>query len=206
MAEKETEDHLLKIAAIMFRITTFFLSTLLLCWGCEKKLSEQEMRHYREKGAEISGLTYQKLSGTLVEKMQAGGIPEALAYCNAAAQDMTGEMAAMHGVSIKRTALKTRNQQNTPNQEELRILRGFQDLVDKGEDPGAIVEIDRDGNPHYYAPIRLEKRCLSCHGRLGVEVSPAVDSLIRSYYPKDMAVGFEENDLRGIWSIAFINQ
>ena len=190
----------------MIRITSLVFSALLLLAGCEKRLSEQEMLRYREKGEEITGLTYQKLSGTLVEKMQEGGIPEALAYCNASAQDLTGEMAAMHSVSIKRTALKTRNPKNKPNEEELRILQSYRELVEKGENPEPVVEIDRDGNPHYYAPIRLEKRCLSCHGRLGLEVSPAVDSLIRVYYPEDIAVGFEENDLRGIWSLAFINQ
>ncbi len=190
----------------MIRIKTLAFMTLLLVSGCEKKLSEKEILRYQEKGAEISGLTYQKLSGTLVEKMQAGGIPEALSFCNAAAQEMTAEMAAMHGVSIKRTALKTRNRKNSPNEEELHILQRFEGMIEKGEEPEAIVAIDRDGNPHYYAPIRLEKRCLACHGTLGLEVSPAVDSLIRSYYPEDMALGFQENDLRGIWSIAFINQ
>ena len=183
---------------------TLVVAGILLFTGCEKKMSEREKLSYREQGAEISRMTYEKLSGTLVEKMQAGGIPEALGYCNAAAQDLTLEMAEEHRVSIKRTSLMTRNQLNAPDEEELRILNLYRSEKEAGRFPEAIVEIDAGGNPHYYAPILLEKKCLPCHGRVGIEVPQAVDSMIRSYYPDDRAVGFRENDLRGIWSIGFL--
>jgi hypothetical protein len=60
------------------------------------------------------------------------------------------------------------------------------------------------GDRHFYAPIIVQKKCLTCHGEVGVDVTKKSDSIIESYYPKDLATGFKEGDLRGIWSITFI--
>lgn len=180
-----------------------FIGIAVLCFGCQRSLSEKEVEEYTEMGMKISQETYQKLSGALMEKMKAGGIPEAVKYCNAAALPLTQEISEAHNVHVKRTALRTRNQSNSPNEEELRILNYYKDLADKKQDLTPLVQLDQNGNPHYYAPIILQKKCLSCHGRLDKEVSRAADSIIKSYYPNDMALGFQENDLRGIWSISF---
>ena len=179
------------------------ITSAVLCTGCQKSLSEKEVQEYRESGMKIAKETYQKLSATLTEKMKAGGIPEAVQYCNTAALPLTEEISAKYGVQIKRTALRTRNERNSPDEEELEILNYYQTLSNKNQELKALVQLDKKGNPHFYAPIILQKKCLSCHGSLDQEVSRKTDSIIKSYYPNDMALGFQENDLRGIWSIAF---
>lgn len=40
--------------------------------------------------------------------------------------------------------------------------------------------------------------CLQCHGKL---MNPEVLKKIKELYPKDKAVGYSENEVRGIWSI-----
>ena len=42
--------------------------------------------------------------------------------------------------------------------------------------------------------------CLKCHGK---DIEPNVSALILKLYPNDLAVGYDENEVRGIWSIAF---
>ena len=62
---------------------------------------------------------------------------------------------------------------------------------------------ENDGKVHYYAPIRLQKKCVACHGISKKQISKKTDSILKSLYPNDKATGFKENDLRGIWSITF---
>ena len=44
---------------------------------------------------------------------------------------------------------------------------------------------------------------MKCHGTVGQEIANDTYTLIKEHYPIDAAVGFEEGDLRGIWSINF---
>ena len=44
--------------------------------------------------------------------------------------------------------------------------------------------------------------CLQCHGT-EKEVSPETYKAIKNLYPKDRALGYAENEVRGIWSIQF---
>ena len=76
-------------------------------------------------------------------------------------------------------------------------------VINKNTSPESIVELDQLGKPHYYAPILFEKKCLMCHGTVDRELTKKADSIIKSFYPNDLATGFSEGDLRGIWSISF---
>jgi len=184
--------------------TLIFMATAVLVLSCQKTLSDAEVKEFRDKGAKISQDTYQKLSGALMKSMKEGGIPEAIKFCNKAALPLTQEMSDVYKVHIKRTALKTRNENNSPNKEEVFILNYYKELAEKGQKPEPIAQLDENNDPHYYAPIILQKQCMSCHGTLDKEVSRTTDSIIKTYYPNDRALGFQENDLRGIWSITFL--
>jgi len=171
--------------------------------SCSKSLSKSEVEQYTIKGAEIAQTTAKKLGGTLVEKMKDGGVKEAVPFCNTTALPITEEMAYKFNVDIKRTSHLLRNQKNKPNEEEVLVLNNYSKLFANNKPMKPVVEIDKSGNPHFYAPIILQKKCLACHGEIGIDVTKKSDSIIESYYPKDLATGFKEGDLRGIWSIAF---
>jgi hypothetical protein len=171
--------------------------------SCSKNLTQKEIQVYTEKGNLIVKKTAGELSGELMTQMKTGGIPLAISYCNTAALPLTSAMSKAEGVQIKRTSHKVRNPLNSPSENELLILRKYQQNLASGIPLEPIVELNQKGVPHYYAPIMIDKKCLVCHGTLDQELSKAADSIIKSRYPKDLATGFKEGDLRGIWSISF---
>jgi hypothetical protein len=44
--------------------------------------------------------------------------------------------------------------------------------------------------------------CLQCHGKTE-NIQSEVRDKIKKLYPKDLAVDYGENEVRGIWSITF---
>ncbi|MCK5638203.1 MAG: DUF3365 domain-containing protein [Flavobacteriaceae bacterium] len=186
----------------MYKLTLLFISIAVLS-SCSKSLSKKEVEQYTIKGKEIAQTTAKKLGGTLVEKMKDGGVKEAVPFCNSEALPLTEEMGVKFNVSIKRTSNLLRNETNKPNDEEVLILNNYSKLFAENKPMKPVVELDNSGNPHFYAPIILQKKCLTCHGEIGVDVTKKSDSIIESLYPKDLAKGYKEGDLRGIWSITF---
>ncbi|MEN8187962.1 MAG: DUF3365 domain-containing protein [Bacteroidota bacterium] len=182
-------------------IFIFVLATLII--SCSESLSKKEVDSYTNQGNEIAQATMKKMGGTMVEKMKEGGVKEAVPFCNTKAIPLTNEMSEKFGVTIKRTSHRIRNEENRPNDEEQAILDKYIKLISEGKELNPVVELDNMGNPHYYAPIKIQKKCLTCHGEIGINVTKKSDSIINSYYPKDLATGFKEGDLRGIWSITF---
>lgn len=179
------------------------IALVLTLVSCKTGMSEQEKEKYTREGNEIVASAGQKLSSTLMTKIQEGGIPEAVGFCNQSALPITENMSAHHGAEIKRTSLKFRNPENAPTEGEKAVLNGFMETLARGDSLRPVVQLEKDGQPHYYAPILVEKKCLMCHGELNRELSVAVDSIIRSKYPEDLATGYSEGDLRGMWSITF---
>ncbi len=184
--------------------TAFALILLaLLITSCEPSLSDKEIRQYREDGDAIVKSASEKLSGTLMAKMKEGGATEAIGFCHQSALPITKKMSAYHDVEIKRTSLKVRNPDNLPNEEELKVLQYYEDRIAEGKELNPLVSLDRDGRPNYYAPIRVQMKCLMCHGTLNQELSAPIDSILKAKYPEDLAVGYKEGELRGIWSLSF---
>lgn len=181
----------------------FFLLLSMVLFSCSKSLTKKEVDLFEERGNLIVQKTASELSGNLMSKMKEGGIPLAVEYCNTAALPLTSKMSEAEKVTIKRTSLKTRNVLNDPNEDELKVLKKFASQIKKNTSPEPIVELDQSGKPHYYAPILVEKKCLMCHGTVDRELTKKADSIIKSFYPNDLATGFSEGDLRGIWSISF---
>jgi len=186
----------------MYKFAVLFLFSILIS-SCQTSLSDKELEAYKGKGLFISKSTGKELSETLMSKMKSGGLVEAVEFCNTAALPLTQQMSDKHGVLIKRTSLKTRNPLNNPSDNEISILKEFQANLDNGISLEPKIQLDQNGIPNYYAPILVEQKCLICHGTLDQELSRAADSIIKSHYPKDLATGFKEGDLRGIWSISF---
>ena len=182
---------------------SLLIVALFVLGSCSKSLSKKEIEQYTGKGKEIAQATAKKLGGNLVKKMKAGGTEKAIPFCNTKADPLTKEMSKKYNVDIKRTSHKLRNEINSPNKEETKIINRYKSLFDEGKPLKPIVELDKSGKPHFYAPIKLQKKCLTCHGSLTEDINVKTDSIIKSYYPKDLAVGFKEGDLRGIWSITF---
>lgn len=175
----------------------------LFLFSCQSGLSEKEIEKYSQQGDEIVQSAGKRLSSTLMTKIEESGISGAVGFCNLSALPITKEISANYGVEIKRTSLKIRNPKNRPSGEEVSVLNDFEERLNKGDALKPVVNLDREGRPHYYAPILAQKKCLMCHGELGKNLSVPVDSIIKSRYPEDLATGYREGELRGIWSVTF---
>ena len=187
----------------MKKILSFIGVVLLIFSSCQKGLTEKDKKEYIVKGKEIALNTAEHLEGQLTKSMKEGGVIKAVPFCNTMAMPLTVEMSEKNSASIKRTSHKVRNEKNSPNDDESRILKQYKNLLEENEPLRPVVELDESGKPHFYAPILLQQKCLTCHGVIGENVTSKTDSIIRSFYPNDIATGFTEGDLRGIWSISF---
>lgn len=164
-------------------------------------LSESESHLYRDQGVVIIAETQSALSSNLMAKMQSGGVPAAVPFCNVKAYPLTDSMATLHGVKIRRTALRTRNPQNNPTDTEKTYLDQFNQQIQAGEMPMPQVEAVSNQEVAFYAPIVLNALCTKCHGDLETEIGTENYALIQSLYPDDQATGFKDQELRGMWSL-----
>ncbi|MFO7673142.1 MAG: DUF3365 domain-containing protein [Lutibacter sp.] len=171
--------------------------------SCGNSLTENEKKEYASKGSEISQATFKALSEKLTEQMQLGGPAQALPFCNVEAIPLTQKLSEENNATIKRTSDKWRNPSNQPSERELEIINNYHKLIAEKQEITPIVEVDNDNKKHYYAPIIVKANCLACHGKVDEMVSVKTDSIIKSLYPNDKAIGYNEGDLRGVWSITF---
>lgn len=181
------------------------LISLIFITSCNKedKLSEIEVKEYIAQGKEIGQTTVKALGKNLMASMKKGGPKEAIPFCNAEASPIVKEMEEKFNVTIKRTSHKIRNEKSAPSTTEEKIITEYQTMMTKGEKLKPIVSKDDAGKVHFYAPIKLEGKCIVCHGTVGKEVSEETNRLIKSFYPNDTATGFKVGDLRGIVNITF---
>ncbi len=189
---------------ITYLMKNFFITliAIILFTSCQKenKLSDKEIAQYISKGKEIGKVTVQKLGGNLMKHMKSGGIKEAIPFCNTNANNLTNEIANKYHVSIKRTSHKLRNEANKPNKEEKIVLERYLAQIKNGEQLKPKIEKDKNGKVHFYAPMKLQGKCLACHGDIA---NTSTDSIIKSLYPNDKAIGFKNGDFRGVLSVTF---
>lgn len=179
------------------------MSITLLVVSCQNGLSEADKGEYLERGKKIAAATAENMLAEVGKNMKEGGVAQAVPFCNIHADGLTTELAEQNGVSIKRTSHLLRNEKNAPTTREQEIIAQFQKLQAEKQELSPVVEQNEDGTVQFYMPIKVAQKCTVCHGVLGETLTQAHDSIIKSIYPKDQAIGFREGDLRGIWSIQF---
>ncbi len=179
------------------------MSITLLVVSCQNGLSDADKQQYLESGKKIASATAESMLAEVGKNMKEGGVAQAAPYCNAHANELTLKLAKEHGVDIIRTSHLLRNGNNKPNEREAQIIEQYLKQATDKMELKPLVEQNADGSVQFYAPIQLAQKCTVCHGVLGETLSKENDSIIKTLYPKDQAIGFKEGDLRGIWSIQF---
>jgi len=130
---------------------------------------------------------FKKLSGRLMEVMKSQGPVAAIEVCSREASGIAESISESHCVKIGRTALKLRNPNNQPPYWVAPLMS------EEATEP-TFVDLP-GGHTGALLPIRLQSKCLTCHG--GDEIPDAVQSKLAEFYPDDKATGFKEGDLRG---------
>ena len=153
-----------------------------------KSLTKEDFKNIAEQ-------TKKNLVGNLTKQISENGAEKALEFCNVNAIPLTQKLEAENGVMVKRVSDKNRNPDNTANETELKIIEQFKTQLAKNEELKATME-----NGIFYAPITTNAMCLQCHGS-EKEMKPEVLAKIKSFYPNDKALGYKENELRGLMVI-----
>ena len=173
---------------------------LILLFACSTATDHQ----YIEKGKLIADDSFKILSGHVKSAIQEGGVGHAIQYCNLKANPLIDSLSKRNNVSIRRISFNARNPLNRPQNHEKEVLIGFANAHKEGRKSDPLVVIAQDGSHIYYQPIYISAPlCLTCHGNPGITIAQADYDLILSLYPADAAIGYQEGDLRGMWSITF---
>lgn len=165
----------------------------------EKYAEITTKKTYADIGLEYALETKKVLGKTLMGTIQKKGTIEALDFCNVQAMPLTDSMAVKYNASIKRVSDKNRNPNNKANAEELKYIAQFKKEMVQNQEIKPVV-IEKGNKVQFYYPIETNTMCLQCHGK---QIKPEVVTQILKLYPKDLAVGYNESEVRGIWSITF---
>ncbi|MDT7827476.1 DUF3365 domain-containing protein [Pricia sp. S334] len=157
-------------------------------------------KDYAEIGMEYAVSTKAALGKNLVGAIQEKGTLGALEFCNIQAMPLTDSMAVAHKAIIKRVSDKPRNPNNQANAKELEYIEAFKSTVASGKKVEPIVNQENDQVDFYY-PITTNTMCLQCHGKPEEQIEPATMAKLQDLYPEDQAIGYTENEVRGIWAI-----
>jgi hypothetical protein len=114
------------------------------------------------------------------------------------------EIGGKLGIELSRTALRTRNPTNEPDDWEVRQMELFEFSREAGLDPATmeVAEIVSEGQKQVFRwirPIVMEEMCLACHGE---EIDPRLITLIGQEYPLDEAIDYHETELGGAYSVS----
>lgn len=185
-------------------LLSFTVATI--CISCNSKKTLQSYSQldttYISRGNAIAKLSFETLSGELQRALQKGGIDSALQYCNLRAYPITDSLSLAHQASIKRASTKVRNLRNKADELATFMIKGFGVDVSEGK-PITPKLVLKDDSVLFFKPIITQPLCLTCHGTPGKEVAFSTDSTIQKLYPRDKAVGYKNNEVRGVWRIAF---
>jgi cytochrome c553 len=165
----------------------------------KKVVESNKPKTFDEIGLDYALSTKKVLGKNLMGVIQNKGTLAALEFCNAKAIPLTDSMATKHHATIKRVSDKNRNPNNRANAEELKYIEQFKkELAAKKEIKPVVIE--KGNKIQFYYPIETNTMCLQCHGK---QIKPEVKKQILKLYPKDLAVGYTVNQVRGIWSLTF---
>lgn len=164
--------------------------------------SSVKSQSYSERGLNYALSTKAELGKNLMGKIQKEGTLAALKFCNIKAYPLTDSMSVVHNATIKRVSDKPRNPKNLANSKEKAFIKIFKDDAALNKESDPIVVASNDQVKVYY-PIKTNSMCLQCHGKPASAIKPITLAAINKLYPADLATGYSENQIRGIWSVTF---
>ena len=191
--------------------TLILVSCILLLSSCfevntkQAETFEDVDNVYVEKGKTIAASTFSILGRDLQKAMKEGGVQNAVKYCNLAASPLVDSLMQVHKANIKRTSLKTRNPENKPTEKERIQLERYQKQYETGGDLKPVYH-KYNKQITFYAPIYVTELCQNCHGKIGGSLKEKDFGFIHNFYPTDEAINYKVGDLRGMWSISFLDQ
>jgi len=185
----------------------YILLISLIIFSCnnskkETLQSHQDEINYEEIGLQYAFATKKELGKNLMGTIKNKGVNSAVTFCNERAYFITDSMSSAFNAKIKRVSDKPRNPENEANKKELIHIEAFKNMLSEEQEIEPILE-ESDTTVNFYYPIITNAMCLQCHGTENNQMKPDVYKTIKALYPLDQAIGYGENQVRGIWSISF---
>ncbi|MFL0354584.1 DUF3365 domain-containing protein [Xanthomarina sp. GH4-25] len=163
---------------------------------------EMQTVNYKELGMEYAFATKAVLGKNLMGTIKEKGVNAAVEFCNVQAYPLTDSMSIVYNTQIKRVSDKPRNPANQASSKELEYIASFKKEVANNLEPKPFIE-ENETEVNVYYPITTNVMCLQCHGSPYKELDEEAYKTIRALYPKDLAIGYNDNEVRGIWRINF---
>jgi hypothetical protein len=145
-----------------------------------------------------------ELKTTLLAALEHGGPVHAIGVCKHDAPKIAAAQAqARPGWSLRRTALRVRNPDNTATDWQRAVLVDWEAQIVAGEvsDLGSLEWSSVEGAElRTMRAIPMDGLCLGCHGPLD-QIDAAVVAALAEHYPEDQATGFRVGELRGAFVV-----
>lgn len=171
--------------------------------GQQKGRHKGEHAQKKKQGLAIAMKTKQQLAQNLIGTLQSKGTLAALKFCHVKAYPLTDSMARTHKGLIKRVSDKPRNVENRASAKESMLITSFQKKLDQGSTYEPVVERTANGSFKFYSPIVTNPLCLQCHGKPIKDIESTTLQMLKKLYPQDLAVGYTNQQVRGLWRIEF---
>lgn len=160
---------------------------------------------YKKHGLMLAMQTKSALGAQLKKAIVENGTEGAVEFCNDQAIPITTSMSEQLNASIKRVSDKPRNPDNLANTQELEIINSLKLAMASGQQPTPQV-MQQDINMVGYYPIVTNGMCLGCHGVPDKQIDAKTLSMIKGLYPQDKAIGYDANELRGLFVVEMKNK
>ena len=160
---------------------------------------QADMTEIKQEGVKYIKMLGGELKQNLMAKMKLDPSGEsALGFCIGAADSITAKVNEKLPpyASVRRTALKYRNENNKPDAKDIEVMKTYiEKIQNKTFSPKDIVIIQNKDEYRVYKPLLIKGICLKCHGE---NIDEKLKTTITKAYPNDLAVDFKEGDFRGV--------
>ncbi|WP_109832699.1 c-type heme family protein [Reichenbachiella versicolor] len=165
--------------------------------------NEEESNDMTKLGLQLAMKTKKVLGKNLMKQINNNGTIAALTFCDENAYHLTDSMSMELDTDISRVSDLPRNPDNQANKKQLEYIEIAKQALEDGKPIIPLLTEDENVVTGFY-PIITNKMCLQCHGTLGKELKSETHAKIKELYPNDLAIGYKENQLRGIWVVEMI--
>lgn len=185
--------------------TILLSSMVLLFTGCTNQpnqtnnASQDEIKKEAKKAIMKVG---NALKSNLITKMKNEGPASAAAFCSINASKLTKDIVDTlpKGISVKRITDRPRNINNKATKEQLIVLNEIKEKIKNGNEPKLLVKQISSNHYQVYKPLKMEFKCLTCHGDEKSRNNNAYN-VIKKEYPNDKAINYKLGDFRGAFLV-----
>ena len=162
--------------------------------------SHADETQYEERGLEYAMAVKTTLGKNLIQAINSGGSEYAVGFCHTSAIPLTDSVSQLHKTEVRRVSDRPRNPENAANENERTIIAQWKLKMESGEEiQPELIEWNQKILAYY--PIETNAMCLQCHGVPGKDISEITMNTITYLYPNDLATGYGENQLRGLFKV-----